>query len=49
MVSKTQVTADAGEDVEKETYSSTAGGIANWYIILEINLVVPQIIRNSST
>jgi hypothetical protein len=25
------VTADAGEDVEKEEYSSIAGGIASWY------------------
>jgi hypothetical protein len=25
------VTADAGEDVEKEQHSSTAGGIARWY------------------
>jgi hypothetical protein len=25
------VTADAGEDVEKEEYSSIASGIANWY------------------
>jgi hypothetical protein len=25
------VTADAGEDVEKEKHSSTVGGIANWY------------------
>ena len=29
--SKTQVTADAGEDEEKEEHSSTAGGIASWY------------------
>jgi hypothetical protein len=28
---KTQVTADAGEDVEKEEHSSTSGGIAHWY------------------
>ena len=28
---KTQVTADAGEDVGKEGHSSIAGGIANWY------------------
>ena len=27
---KIQVTADAGEDVEKEQHSSTAGGIASW-------------------
>jgi hypothetical protein len=25
------VTAHVGEDVEKEEYSSIAGGIANWY------------------
>jgi hypothetical protein len=25
------VTADAGEDVVKEKYSSIAGGIASWY------------------
>jgi hypothetical protein len=25
------VTADAGEDVEKEEHSSIVGGIANWY------------------
>jgi hypothetical protein len=29
--SKIQVTADAGEDVEKEEHSSIAGGIASWY------------------
>jgi hypothetical protein len=29
--SKTQVTADVGKDVEKEEYSSIAGGIASWY------------------
>jgi hypothetical protein len=29
--SKTQVTADAGEDVKKEENSSIAGGIASWY------------------
>ena len=28
---KSQVTADAGEDVEKEEHSSIAGGIASWY------------------
>jgi hypothetical protein len=28
--SKIQVTADAGEDVEKEKHSSIAGGIASW-------------------
>jgi len=29
-VTKTQVTADAGEDVEKEEHSSIVGGIADW-------------------
>ena len=29
--SKSQVTADAGEDVEKEEHFSITGGIANWY------------------
>ena len=29
--SKIQVTADAGEDVEKKEHSSTAGGIASLY------------------
>jgi hypothetical protein len=29
--SKTQVTADAGEDVDKEEDSSTVGGITSWY------------------
>ena len=29
--SQIQVTADAGEDVEKEEHSSTAGGIASFY------------------
>jgi hypothetical protein len=29
--SKTQVTADVGEDVEKEEYTSISGGIASWY------------------
>ena len=28
---KTQVTADAGEDMEKKEYSSIAGGTASWY------------------
>ena len=25
------MTADAGEDVEKEEHSSTVGGVVNWY------------------
>ena len=29
--SKTQVTAGAGKDVEKEEQSSTDGGIESWY------------------
>jgi hypothetical protein len=29
--SKTQETPDVGKDVEKEEYSSIAGGIAGWY------------------
>jgi hypothetical protein len=29
--SKTQVTADAMEDVEKEEHSSIGGAIASWY------------------
>jgi hypothetical protein len=29
--SKTQVTADAGKDVEKEEHFSIAGWIASWY------------------
>jgi hypothetical protein len=28
---KTQVTADAGKDVDKEEHSSIAGGNASWY------------------
>jgi hypothetical protein len=29
--SKVQVTADAGEDLEKEEHFSIVGGIASWY------------------
>jgi hypothetical protein len=42
------VTADAGEDVEKEEHSSIVGVIANWYNHSG-NLVVPQNIENTST
>jgi len=28
---KSQVTTDAGEDVEKKEHSSIVGGIANWH------------------
>jgi hypothetical protein len=34
------VTAHVGKDVEKEEHSSIAGGIANWYNFLEIDLEV---------
>jgi hypothetical protein len=37
--SKIQVTADAGEDVEKEEHSSIAGGIASLYSLLFLNEV----------
>jgi rare lipoprotein A (peptidoglycan hydrolase) len=30
-IKKSQVTADTGEDVEKEEHSSIADGIASWY------------------
>jgi hypothetical protein len=43
------VTADAGEDVEKDEHSSTVGGIASLYSTLEISLAVPQKIRHSTT
>jgi len=46
--SKTQVTADVGEDVEKEEHSSIAGGIANCTTTLEISLEVPQKTGNRS-
>jgi hypothetical protein len=36
------VTADAGEDVEKEKHFSTAGGTANLHNHSESNLAVPQ-------
>jgi hypothetical protein len=39
------VTADAGEDVEKEEHSSIAGGIAS---TLEISLVILLIIGHST-
>jgi hypothetical protein len=43
------VTADAGEDVEKEEHSFIAGGLQAGTIILEISLMVPQKIRHSTT
>jgi hypothetical protein len=42
--SKTQVKADAGEDVAKDEHSSIAGGTASWY-----NRSGSQKIRHSST
>jgi hypothetical protein len=35
--SKSQVTADAGEDVEKEEHFSIVGGIANWSSAFQIS------------
>jgi len=43
------VTADTGEDVEKEEHSSNAGGLQDGNTTLEISLAVPQKIINSST
>jgi hypothetical protein len=45
------VTADYGEDVEKNEHSSIAGRTASWKKknTLEITLVVPQKIGHSST
>jgi hypothetical protein len=40
--------ADAGEDMEKEEHSSTAGGIASWYNHLEISLEILQKIGHST-
>jgi hypothetical protein len=39
--SKPQVTADVGEDVEKEEHSSIVGGLQSGTTTLEINLEVP--------
>jgi hypothetical protein len=41
------VTADAGEDVEKEEYSSIVGGIESWYNCSR-NLEVSQKIGHST-
>jgi hypothetical protein len=41
------VTADAGEDVEKEEHSSIAGGNSSCTTPLEISLAVPQKIGHS--
>ena len=47
--SEIQVTADAGEDVEKEEHSSTVGEIVSWYNPLKLSLVVPQKTGQSAT
>jgi hypothetical protein len=49
LTSKTQVTADAGKDVEKEEHSSIAGGIAAGTTTLEVSLAVPQKTEHSTT
>jgi hypothetical protein len=45
LTSKTQVTADAGKDVQKEEHSSTARGLQACTITLEISLAVSQELR----
>ena len=47
--SKTQVTADASKDVEKEEHSSILGGIVSCTTTREISLEVPQKIGHSTT
>jgi hypothetical protein len=47
--SKTQVTADAGEDVEKDEHSSLLVGLQTGTSSLEISLAVPQKIGHSTT
>jgi hypothetical protein len=44
----TQMTADAGKDVEKKGYS-TAGEIASWYNHYDVSLVLPQKMEHSTT
>jgi hypothetical protein len=46
--SKIQVTADAGEDVEKEEHSSLLVGLQAYTTTLEISLAVPQKIGHST-
>jgi hypothetical protein len=43
------VTADAGEDVEKEEYYSIVGGLQAGTTTVEISLVVPQQIGHITT
>jgi hypothetical protein len=43
------MTADAGVNVEKDEHSSIAGKIASCTTTLEISLLVPQKIGNSTT
>jgi hypothetical protein len=45
--SKTQVTADAGKDLEKEEHSSVAGGIESlwklvWYFFRKLDIVLSE-------
>jgi hypothetical protein len=47
--SKTQVTADAGEDVEKKDTPPLLVGLQADTTTLEISLVVPQNTRNNTT
>jgi hypothetical protein len=47
--SKIQVTADAGEDVEKEEHSPLLVGLQACTTTLEISLVVPQKIGHYAT
>ena len=44
-----QVTAEAGEDMEKEEHYFIVGGIVSLYNTLKISLVVPQKIGHSTT
>ena len=46
---KIKMTADVGEDVEKEGHLSTLGGVVNWYNHSENQSVVPQIIGHNTT
>ena len=47
--SKTQVTADAGENVEKKEHSALLVGLQAGTTTLETSLAVPQKIEHSTT
>ena len=49
LISKFQMTADAGEDIENEKHSSIAGVIEAGTTTLEIRLAVPQKIGDCTT